>query len=122
MTVIDQTFAVLTDEERALMSQFLADKEETAPALVGPFGPVVADLRTSALETEAEYQRILKAKNKTAALRDRVLYLLWRELHDVRQVAALLPGTVTMHTVIRAVAKCASRHDFAQVTDSDATS
>ncbi|MER7688754.1 hypothetical protein [Streptomyces sp. NPDC097610] len=121
MTVIDQTSAVLTDEDRALISQVLAGKEETAPTLAGPFGPVVADLRTSALETEAEFQRLLKAKNKTAALRDRVLYLLWRELHDVRQVAALLPGTVTMHTVVRAVAKCASRHDFDQVTGSETT-
>ncbi|MGW0846804.1 hypothetical protein ACWD26_43160 [Streptomyces sp. NPDC002787] len=121
MTVIDQTPAALTDEERALITQFLAGKQEDAPTPDEPFGPVVAELRTSALETEAEFQRILKTKNKTAALRDRVLYLLWRELHDVRQVAALLPGTVTMHTVIRAVAKCASRHDFDQVTSSETT-
>jgi hypothetical protein len=121
MTVIDQTAATLTDEERALISQFLAE-QEAAPDVAELFSPVVAELRTSALETEAEFQRILKAKNKTAALRDRVLYLLWRELRDVRQVAALLPGTVTMHTVIRAVAKCASRHDFAQVTGSETTS
>jgi hypothetical protein len=121
MTVIDQTATDLTDDERALIGQLLADKQETAPTMAEPLG-VVAELRVSALETEAEFQRILKAKNKTAALRDRVLYLMWRELRDVRQVAALLPGTVTMHTVVRAVAKCASRHDFNQVAADEITS
>lgn len=120
MTVIDQTAVPLTEEELAFVAQWRPKPEASAsPAELD--SPVVTELRTSALETEAEFQRILKSKNRTAAQRDRVLYLLWRELHDVRQVAALLPGTVTMHTVIRAVAKCASRHDFAQVTGSEAT-
>ncbi|WP_158761736.1 hypothetical protein [Streptomyces sp. NRRL S-146] len=114
MTVTDQHTAALTEDERTALRELIEGQQESQPE-PEPFGPVLRDLRTSALETEVDFQAILKAKNRTADRRRRTLYLMWRETKDVRQVAAMLPSTVTMHTVIAAVLQCASRQDFEEL-------
>ncbi|MET9936104.1 MULTISPECIES: hypothetical protein [unclassified Streptomyces] len=110
MTVTDQRTTELGEHELAMLRELIEDQQNQAGP--EPLGPVLRDLHTSALETEVEFQEILKRKNRTADRRRRTLYLMWREVGDVRQVAAMLPGTVTMHTVMAAVLQCASRQDF----------
>ncbi|MFE3610488.1 hypothetical protein [Streptomyces goshikiensis] len=115
MTVTDQHTTALTEAERTALRELIEGQQESQSE-PEPFGPVLRDLRTSALETEVDFQAILKAKNRTADRRRRTLYLMWREVKDVRQVAAMLPSTVTMHTVKDAVLQCASRQDFEDLT------
>ncbi len=64
---------------------------------------------------EADLQAARLTVAAALGKRDAVLYAMWRETKDPRQVASQLPRSVTVSTVRRAVLKLAPPQDFTQL-------
>ncbi|MEV7776244.1 hypothetical protein [Kitasatospora sp. NPDC086791] len=75
---------------------------------------IAPELLIEASNAEADFQSARAALADARRKRDLVLYAMWRETHDPRGIASLLPTSVRTTTVTAAVAKLAPPQDFTQ--------